>query len=140
MKNIKKYLTMVLTVAMVIGSLSVVVAGSDSGNIYVTPSCTAYCDVWCDEFSSTASTWLYLDIGYNSNSYSAYVSLEVTAGRELDYEVLGTDSCLASSASDSRAIADAEVSYSEVPYRAESYHEASVGVSSDNIELTASFD
>ena len=66
--------------------------------------------------------------------------LEVTAGRESDYGVLGTDSCLVSSVSDSRAIADAEVSYYEVPYMAESYHEASVGVSADNIELTAIFD
>ncbi|MBE5948588.1 MAG: hypothetical protein E7261_06100 [Lachnospiraceae bacterium] len=138
MKKVKKYVIMLLTVAMIIGSFNVVLAWYDEADLPVTPSCTAYCDVWCNRYSSTASTHLYIDKSYDY--VNAYVSLTVTGGRELGYEVLGTDSHSESSVYDSRALADAEVNHADVPYKAESYHEASVNISSNDTELTAMFD
>ena len=139
MKKAKKCVIMLLTVAMVIGSMSVVMAGSDTGTLYVTPSCTAYCDVWCDGNFSTASTHLYVDRSYDSVSASA--SITVTGGRELNYRVLGTDSVTETSISDLRVLADAEANYTEVPYKAVSSHSASVGLSSRGpLSLEAMFD
>ena len=123
---------------MVIGSMSVVMAGGAEDELLVTPSCSANCDVWCNRYSSTASTHLYLDKSYDSAS--TYVSITVTGGRELGYRELGSDSSSASFDSDLRALADVEVSYAEVPYMAESYHEASVSISSNDMELTAYYD
>lgn len=137
MKKAKKFLTMLLTVAMVIGSLGVVMAVEDE--LDVTPSCSANCDVWCNRNSSSASTHLYLDRSYDSAS--AYVSITVTGGRELSYRVLGSDSSSASFDSDLRAMADVEVVYAEVPYKAVSTHDASVELSSPSpLTLTAYYD
>lgn len=138
MKNLKKCVVMMLTMAMLVGSMNVVMAGYDMCDLNVTPSCSANCDVWCDTGYSTASTHLYLDRSYESAE--AYVSLVVTGGRELGYEVLGSDSSRVSFDSDLRALADAVVYYSGVPYKAESYHEASVTISSNDTDLIAYYD
>lgn len=138
MKNLKKCVVVMLSMAMLVGSMNVVMAGYAMCDLDVTPSCSANCDVWCDTTSSSASTHLYLDRSYESAE--AYVSIVVTGGRELGYGVLGSDSSRVSFDSDLRALADAVVYHSDVPYKAESYHEASVTISSNDTELTAYYD
>ncbi len=75
------------------------------------------------------------------DSVSASASLTVKGGRELNYAVLGSDSVTETSISDLRVLADAEVSYYEIPYIANSSHSASVDITSRGpLELEATFD
>lgn len=149
--KIKKTLTLVLALALTIGSLNVALAGSVSSVGEFVPyfDCTAYFDANCSTSYGEASTHLYVDnrvtSAYAEVSMTVYVIDSYYLENITDEEILdrlceyyASDSDSSSDLCDSRVLTDAEVTGTGytvgnrrfVGYKVESAHYASITTSS----------
>lgn len=126
MKNMKKKVFAVVVAAvMLLGSMNVVFAGSNSYEHEFVGGSIAYYDAYCMDTYGSASTWIYVNGNY-TNVY-AYVSMELYVDGEDD--VFGTDEDYSSSVNSGLVTADAEVSTGSghIGSRVESDHSSGLG-------------
>ena len=121
----KKVFAVVVAAVMLLGSMNVVFAGSNSYEHEFVGGSIAYYDAYCMDTYGSASTWIYVD-GNITNVYT-YVSMEFYVDGEDD--VFGTDEDYSSSVSSGLATADAEVSTGSghTGSRVESDHSSGLG-------------
>ena len=145
----KKFLAVILSLIMVLGSISVVSASYVEWSESVSnSSCTVYYDAYCYPGSCTASTWVYTDYTVSSVNASVNMKLYVIPAeydsiQDEDIKdqlstLYGSDSDYSSTVNSGLVTADAQVNHAsgDVPQRVESTHTVNMVINSNDYSST----